>query len=508
MNCFNRFHVWLLSLFILLFICSCGDNAPNDLDVSMDDSSAIQGDDGASYKSLDQLLNMDFDEMDDMDVDLLRLYTGEMDREAFEEKYGPTADTESGDAPSGSKGLVLDALSSVVWGTWEKVDIPGAVCGNNSQYKIFMMKSTGLRNRIKGYTKNLLVYLEPGGACWDYPSCTGQTGIRGAAHPDGISDNFMSFADFINPNVEGGTPNAAISPLILKNHPVDTVETADWNKVFIPYCTGDVFSGNSVKVYEDPTGENPSLEYHHVGATNMEKVIAFLKEEFPDIDKLMITGSSAGGVGTLTNYHFFRQGLNPDRSYMLNDSGPIFSATSDDDKQYRLHQKISKEWNTDYLIDKLSADFPGEDVTGDFGQIHELLAEAYPDDALGIALFTRDTNFSGYSYARFYDLDESDPDDVETVLEFWREDIDKLVGIYDSYDNLSYFIPYFRDLNESHCTIIVEFTGTEYLDTGIDVGDYVTDILNGNPVQSYREPDNPADADVTDFIMELVSRLL
>ncbi len=148
------------------------------------------------------------------------------------------------------------------------------------------------------------------------------------------------------------------------------------------------------------------------------------------------------------------------------------------------------------------------DITGDFGQIHTLLANAYPNDPLAITMFTRDTNFSGYSYARFYDLDESDPAQVEQILDLWSEDIDNLVATYDQYNNLSYYIPYFRDMNESHCTAIVEFTGTEYLNTGVDVGDFINDVLNGNPVQSYREPENPSDADVTDFWMDLVNLLL
>ncbi len=63
-------------------------------------------------------------------------------------------------------------------------------------------------------------------------------------------------------------------------------------------------------------------------------------------------------------------------------------------------------------------------------------------------------------------------------------------------------------MNESHCTTIVEFTGTEYLNTGIEAGDYIRDLLDGNPVQSYREPDNPDDVFVDDFWMALVNLLL
>ncbi|MBI5063356.1 MAG: hypothetical protein HZB87_07830 [Desulfatitalea sp.] len=54
----------------------------------------------------------------------------------------------------------------------------------------------------------------------------------------------------------------------------------------------------------------------------------------------------------------------------------------------------------------------------------------------------------------------------------------------------------------------MEFNGTQYLNTGIEVGDYIRDLLDGNPVRSYREPDNPDDAKVNDFWMVLVNLLL
>jgi hypothetical protein len=499
--------IGLVSVIFALFSFACSDYSPPASTVSSTPTaSAVE--DTAGAKSLEELLDADFESLTEQQADLLRLYTGGMDQAAYEKKHGPLDGSDERGAER-SVHPALDSLTSVVWGAWEKVDIPGAVCGNNTPYKIFEMRSTGIIDWLLGYTQNLIIYLEPGGACWDYPSCTGQSGIRGAANPDGIPDNFMNLGDYLDPNTEGGSLNAAISPLILRNHPAgDELETARWNKVFIPYCTGDVHTGNRVATYEDPTGENPPLEYHHNGAVNIERVIDYLRQAYPRIDKLLVTGSSAGGVGALANYHFFRKALNPETSYLLNDSGPIFSAVDDADNQYRLHRKIEQEWNTRYLVDKLAADFPEVDVTGDFGQTHEALARAYPSDQLGITLFTRDTIFSGYSYARFFDLDESDPDDVEEILRLWREDIDQLTATFDLYPNLSYYIPYFRDLNESHCTAIIEFTGTEYIDSGVDVGDYIEDLLNGNPVQSYREPDNPEDADVNSFWMALVNLFL
>ncbi len=143
-----------------------------------------------------------------------------------------------------------------------------------------------------------------------------------------------------------------------------------------------------------------------------------------------------------------------------------------------------------------------------FGVVSEALAYEFPDDELGITLFKLDANYSMYSYERFFELDEEIPEDFEAIMRLWEEDIERMVARYDEWDNLSYFIPYYRNLNSSHCTCIVEFGGTEYYDEGIDVGDYIDDMLDGNGVTSYYERYNPDDFSVTDFWMKLAGLLL
>ncbi|WP_240922944.1 pectinacetylesterase family protein, partial [Metapseudomonas otitidis] len=69
------------------------------------------------------------------------------------------------------------------WQTVQLAPETGAVCGDGSPYKFFI-------NRVPN-TTNTIIYMEGGGACWDYASCTGQTGIRGARNPNGIPDDYM-----------------------------------------------------------------------------------------------------------------------------------------------------------------------------------------------------------------------------------------------------------------------------------------------------------------------------
>jgi len=52
---------------------------------------------------------------------------------------------------------------------WQRVEIPGTLCGNGSQYKFWYYDSPT--------STNLLVMFEGGGACWDYETCSGQAGL-------------------------------------------------------------------------------------------------------------------------------------------------------------------------------------------------------------------------------------------------------------------------------------------------------------------------------------------
>src|SRR5690349_5330030 len=82
-------------------------------------------------------------------------------------------------AACGSDGIRNPERDS--YGTWEMIAPEGAVCGNGSPYKFFVNYAEA--------TDDLVIVFEPGGACWDYPSCTGADGIRGAANVDGLPDD-------------------------------------------------------------------------------------------------------------------------------------------------------------------------------------------------------------------------------------------------------------------------------------------------------------------------------
>ncbi|WP_246065316.1 pectinacetylesterase family protein [Hydrocarboniclastica marina] len=379
------------------------------------------------------------------------------------------------------------------WQTVQLAPETGAVCGNGSEYKFFV-------NRVPN-TTNTMVYFQGGGACWDYPSCTGQTGIRGAANPNGIPDDYMTLA---NPS------STLMSPFIVRLHPWSRVKTQNWNMVFVPYCTGDIFSGDKVAVYEDETGENEPLVWHHNGIRNTRAVVAWLRDNMPQPGQMLSTGCSAGGVGSFTNYYPLRNDLAPKRGYLINDSGPIFDAPRDGDaSEYPsapLHTKIHDAWGLDGAngpLEYLDEHVPGVELDN-LGSLYAALATHFPGDRMGHTHFWKDLNYSAYSYERFHEDTANAPDQetLEAQLhQRWEKDTTRLTQTLSGLDNFGYYLPQFRDINESHCTSIIEFANADIQEQGLDLEDFINNVLNGSgsvmqasessPEADYNKPFNP-----------------
>jgi hypothetical protein len=343
---------------------------------------------------------------------------------------------------------------------WEKVEPPGAVCGDGSQYKFFVNYSET--------SNNLVIAFEPGGACWDYESCSGKAGIRGAANVDGLEDDHAEIAPFMVPFFQRF---------------YDDTPTPDWNFVYVPYCTGDVHSGNNVITYEDPDGIEPDLVFHHNGHDNVQKIIQWMAGEFESVPQMLVTGCSAGGAGSTINYYDIRNGMpGVERAYLLADSGPIFPNSVNSKP---LHDKVRVSWNIDPLLEQYPGTFDGND----FGTINTMLATEFPEDRFAITYFRRDYNYSLYSYERFYDYP-----DKETIHQMWWEDTQLLIEQFDQRDNLAYYLPYWRLLNDSHCDTLITFAGSEIQEADITLDQYVLDLVDDKkPLQSYVESVQPGE---------------
>ncbi|MBU8976201.1 pectinacetylesterase family protein [Lysobacter sp. MMG2] len=367
-----------------------------------------------------------------------------------------------------------DAFAPGHYSGWQTVQLApqtGAVCGNGTPYKFFV-------NRVAD-TRNTLIYMEGGGACWDYASCKGLT-PRSARNPDGIPDDYMSL---LNPGA------SLVSPFVLRISPTgDVVKTQKWNLVYVPYCTGDIYSGDRVAVYPDPNGGAP-LVYHHNGLRNARAVVSWLKDHLPRPTQLVQAGCSAGGVGSMLNYEHMRGDLAPNRAFLINDSGPVFSAPNGaSPAQYPsvpLFATIRPAWGLDatngpidYLAGRLGPGFS----RNDYATLIPALANKRRSDRLGITYFWQDLNYSSYSYERFFPEIQNAPNQAakEALLhQKWAVDTTRLKATTDSLSNVGGYFPQFRALNESHCDTIVDFKNGDVQERGLELSHFIDNVLNG-----------------------------
>jgi hypothetical protein len=386
----------------------------------------------------------------------------------------PLLSNPAGFADGFSRGKYID------WQTIRLHPSTGAVCGNGSPYKIFV-------SRVPN-TRNTLFYFEGGGACWDFESCTGRVPGQGYRNSGGIPDDYMQI-------------NQLTTPFIFRLHPYDRVKTQNWNLVYVPYCTGDIYTGDRVAVYTNPQDANDQVVLHHNGLRNVRAAIAWVKDNLPRATQLVSTGCSAGGVASITNYHHLRRDMAPDRGFLINDSGPIFPApTAASTAQYPsipLHRQIRGAWGLDSgMLSIYAAEVPGFDREN-MGTLNASLANRWPADRMGHVHFWDDLIYSKYSYARFYDDVRNEPDAAvraARLLDRWRVDTENLRVQLAGIANVGGYFPRFRSIVDSHCATIVDFADGDIQEQNLELRDFVNSVLNGSgKVLDASESDTIAD---------------
>lgn len=148
--------------------------------------------------------------------------------------------------------------------SWQKIDIPGAKCGNGEQYSVYVSH--------KDPTK-LVVEFMGGGACWSEKTCYGRAALT-SLEPlrQSPKDTPMLSEDMTNP---------------LVNHSV----------LYFPYCTGDVFAGSHEAQYK------AGIPLYHDGYSNVISGLAHIQSQgvlnFPAMNDVVVWGASAGAIGAL-----------------------------------------------------------------------------------------------------------------------------------------------------------------------------------------------------------------
>ncbi len=242
-------------------------------------------------------------------------------------------------------------------GVWTWVDVPGTSCADGT--------STGLAvNPAPGGSDQLVIYLEGGGACWDDFTCANgyaQTDRFGEAQFDAVES---ALGAFLFSRGSGGAPFAGAT------------------QVYIPYCTGDVHWGNAVQDY---AGYGT---WHHSGQPNLEQDVGWLWENLAAPAKLVVTGSSAGGFGSLLAYDLARTAWPDAKGYLVDDSGPPLVG---DDVAEELRTSWFDSWELSATMAPLCAG-----CTDDLSLVVDALAAKYPDDRLALLSTRQDETIRGF----------------------------------------------------------------------------------------------------------------
>lgn len=373
---------------------------------------------------------------------------------------------------------------------WETVTLPassGASCGNGTPYRFFVNRALS--------TKNVVMVYEGGGACWDQRSCEGK-GRLSASNAQGVPSNYMT-------RVSNTAAGGLVTPFSSRLNPFQRVRTQSWNMVYLPYCTGDVHTGSSVRTYSDADPAAPRVQYHR-GMANAKAAADWLRRNWGRPDQLLLTGFSAGGVGATATYGLVRDALSPrGRASLVADSGPMFSAPSGGTAaQYPslpLHTTIRKAWGLDEPTGLLAtfAGRVGYDPQN-LASVATALAARYPKDRFGYAIFGADETYSAFSYEKFYPeiAAASGRDKSELLKARLQKDIDQWLPVLAPSPNVSWYVPWFRDFNSSHCLTVVDFSGTGIEERKISsVGRFVDNTLDRGTPMRERETDQVSDLD-------------
>jgi cysteine-rich repeat protein len=258
--------------------------------------------------------------------------------------------------PSGDP-IAIDAPNA-----WQWVPVEGAVCRDGSP--------AGFSINAAEDAVGVVFYFEGGGACFDPFSCL--------ANPANIS-------------VERRAP--APAGIFDRGDPRNPF--ADWHFVFLPYCTGDIFGGTRQDV------EVPSMAgvQQFVGEENLRMFLDRVVPTFADVDTVVVTGVSAGGMAALANAMAVGRAFGDARIVMLNDAGPPLTT------RYAprcLQQHWRELWG---LEDSILADCGAGCVDGDDYLIDGTLALASrrSDWVQGLVAFDQDL-----VVRLFYGLGQSD----------------------------------------------------------------------------------------------------
>jgi len=212
----------------------------------------------------------------------------------------------------GKYGAISPVSSNLVGNGWEEFNfsLDDCQCLNGSPFK------AAVNDNSDG--GNLIITFQGGGACWQ--------GIGGSCESNftTVLPGYISIADF----------SLALADSL----------NEEWNHVMIPYCDKSVYMGENSVDYDNDGDIN-----HFWGFRNSSAGINLAVSKFPNANRILLTGCSAGGYGTIFNLGLVRYHYPDAEIYIINESGAGLFNPEDTE----TWGNIRSNWN---LEDKVPTD--------------------------------------------------------------------------------------------------------------------------------------------------------
>lgn len=264
------------------------------------------------------------------------------DRDGTEE----TTDGNEPDAPKSAapKPATTSAPKGEV-GKWTWRDIPGSMCANGEQTGIAMNVGTGTE---------LVIFLMGGGACWDEATCALGTASN-------LEKGYTK--EIFEADLAGDLGDLLKGSFYDRDVPENPYRNA--TLIFVPYCTGDVFSGDAEQQFL-----LSQKTMHYAGRRNIDAMLKVVVPEFKEVTKVTFSGASAGGFGAAINYWRVKEAFGKTPVDLIDDSGPPF-----EESQIPLMPLWRHAWN-------LSGALPPDcnACQDDIGEVPAYYSKKFPSD--------------------------------------------------------------------------------------------------------------------------------
>lgn len=242
---------------------------------------------------------------------------------------------------------------------WTWVPFDNAFCANGS--------TTGIGANITDKSDKVVIYLMGGGACWSELTCYAlQTAVN--------IDTGYGEAQFDSDS------KGLNGSLFNRDDPNNPLKDASY--FFVPYCTGDVHGGdNPAAMY----GDKPTM---HVGFKNMTAYLSRIVATFPNVERVLLSGSSAGGFGAALNWWQTQAAFGEARVDLIDDSGPPLPPPY-------LSESLEGQWRAAW---NLNATLPAEcaECQSELSATLPFYATNLPKNRAALLSYTKDKVIASY----------------------------------------------------------------------------------------------------------------